>query len=205
MLEIIVVRHGQSVADIEKRFEGRADFSLTDLGVQQAKKLSIWIKNNYPPNYIISSPLKRASETAEIIGKKCIKEVEYDDDLMELNTGLLAGMLKAEANEKYPLPKGGHKPYEDILGGESLIEFRSRAEKFWSKLIFKFSKDTSDKRILIVSHGGMIDMLFRCFLNLPMNTNVGLCTGDTGVHIWKFNGDEKFIVVTNSLNHLSYD
>ena len=42
-MEILIVRHGQSIADIENRYEGRADFELTELGCKQAKSLSKWI------------------------------------------------------------------------------------------------------------------------------------------------------------------
>ncbi len=77
MLELIIVRHGQSVADIERRYEGRADFPLTDLGREQATKLASWLNQKYPPNFILSSPLKRTSETAEIISSEVNIEVKY--------------------------------------------------------------------------------------------------------------------------------
>ena len=114
MLELMIVRHGQSVADIENRYEGRADFPLTSLGYEQAVKLALWIKDKYPPDFIVSSPLKRTSETAEIISKEVNIEVKYDNDLMELDSGLLAGLLKSEADIKFPIPEGGRKAHEAI-------------------------------------------------------------------------------------------
>ncbi len=203
MLELMIVRHGQSVADIENRYEGRVDFPLTNLGYEQAVKLALWIKLNYPPELIVSSPLKRTSETAEIIGKEVNIEVKYDNDLMELDTGLLAGLLKSEADLKFPKPEGGHKAHEAILGGESLIEFRTRAERFWSKLICThYNEETIIKRILIVSHGGMINMLFRCFLCLPINDEFVIHTGDTCVHLWKISKGKKTIEFMNYQEHL---
>ncbi|MGV8981611.1 histidine phosphatase family protein [Clostridium sp.] len=103
MLDLIIVRHGQSVADIEERMEGRADFPLTNLGKEQAKKLAHWLKDNAPFDYIISSPLKRASETSEIINTICNVDITYDERLMEWNNGVLAGLLRSEAHEKYPI------------------------------------------------------------------------------------------------------
>lgn len=47
MLELLVVRHGQSIADIENRFEGRADFELTNLGIKQANQAASWINTYY--------------------------------------------------------------------------------------------------------------------------------------------------------------
>ncbi|MBP7175329.1 MAG: histidine phosphatase family protein [Thermoclostridium sp.] len=203
MLEIMIVRHGQSVADIENRYESRVDFPLTDLGHAQAAKLALWIKLNYPPDFIVSSPLKRASQTAETIGKEVNIEVKYDNDLMELDTGLLAGLLKAEADLKYPRPEGGRKAHEAIHGGESLIEFRARVERFWSKLISEHgNEETESRRILIVSHGGTINMLFRCFLCLPMSDEPSIHTGDTCVHLWKITKSKKEIEFLNYKAHL---
>lgn len=202
MIELIVVRHGQSVADIEKRYEGRADFPLTDLGREHAKKLAYWLKENYPPKYIFSSPLKRTSETAEIVGREVDVEVKYDDDLMELDTGLLAGLLKSEADIKFPKPEGGHKAHEPILGGESLISFRARAETFWSKLISTFGDESELNRILVVSHEGMINMLFRCFMNLPFSDDIMIHSADTCVHLWRVSKTGKNIGFLNRTEHL---
>jgi 2,3-bisphosphoglycerate-dependent phosphoglycerate mutase len=109
-LELLVVRHGQSVADIENRFEGRADFELTDLGIEQAKRVAHWIYSNYKPDYIISSPLKRAKKTADFLSKQCNVDISIDEEIMEWNNGLLAGLKREEGMKKYPLPPGGRAP-----------------------------------------------------------------------------------------------
>lgn len=203
MLELLIARHGQSLADVENRYEGRADFPLTDLGREQAARLASWIRQNYPPDVIVSSPLKRASETAQAIAKETRVDIAYDNDLMELDSGLLAGLLRSEADVKYPRPEGGRKAHEAILGGESLIDFRARAERFWSRLISTHDgEDTVSKRILIVSHGGMISMLFRCFLCLPMNDAYALHTGDTCVHLWRIAKGTRSIEFANCKEHL---
>lgn len=202
LLELIVIRHGQSTADIEKRYEGRADFELTDLGRAQAYKAAKWIYEKFNIDLIISSPLKRAAETAEIIGREIGKVVKYDDGLMEWNNGILQGLFIEEAEKKYPMPKGGRKYYERIEKGESAIEFRARAEAFLAKLIDKYNVEGKDKRILIVSHGGMISMLFRSFLDLPINCKVGAASTDTGIHIWRIFDNRRIIIKINSQEHL---
>lgn len=62
--EYLIMRHGQSVADVQERFEGRSDFCLTDKGLRQARLAAEWIAANYPPQRILSSPLCRAKTTA---------------------------------------------------------------------------------------------------------------------------------------------
>lgn len=201
-MEILVVRHGQSIADIEDRLEGQADFELTELGLKQAISVSNWIKDNYKIDIILSSPLKRASKTAECISQATGASIIFDDSLKEWNNGLLAGLLKSEANEKFPIPEGGRKPHDELAKSESYINFRARAEMFWSKIIDKYDCKENEKRICIVTHGGMINMLFRSFMMLPVNTNIWISTGDTGVHLWKANDRERGIIFLNKQEHL---
>lgn len=200
-MELLVVRHGQSIADLEDRHEGRADFELTELGCRQAKCAAEWINEHYKLDVILSSPLKRAAKTAEFISKEVGVDIEFDHDLMEWNNGLLAGLLRSEAREKFPLPEGGRKPHDEFAGSESYINFRARAEMFWSKLIHKYERE-DNIRICIVSHGGMINMLFRSFMMLPVNTEVKISTGDTGIHLWEVKDMERRIIFSNKQEHL---
>ena len=201
-MEILVVRHGQSVADLEDRHEGRADFELTELGCRQARNAAKWIKEHYEIDILLSSPLKRAAKTAEFISEEIGVDIIFDDELMEWNNGLLAGLLRSEAKEKFPLPEGGRKPHDEFAESESYINFRARAEMFWSKFIDKYGKEESNIRVCIVSHGGMINMLFRSFLMLPVNTDSYISTGDTGIHLWKVIGSDRRIIFLNKQEHL---
>ncbi|WP_235885767.1 histidine phosphatase family protein [Paenibacillus cymbidii] len=200
-MELLVVRHGQSVADIEGRFEGRADFALTDRGVEQSKRVADWINDHYKPDAILSSPLKRAKTTAETIGARCGVEVSIRDEIMEWNNGLLAGLKREEGIKKFPLPPGGRKPHDTFAETESLIQFRARAETFLSQLLDEHGRE-SGKRICLVSHGGFINMLFRSFLRLPLETEISITSGDTAVHLWQANGRDRRILFNNYQAHL---
>ena len=202
MLELLVVRHGQSIADIEDRFEGRANFELTDLGIEQAKRVANWIHEHYKPDEIITSPLKRARTTAEIISVKCGVEISVEDEIMEWNNGLLAGLKRDEGMKNYPLPLGGRKPHDTYAETESYIQFRARAEAFLSKLLSENCGETK-KRICLVTHGGFINMLFRrSFLRLPMEFDVSVASGDTAVHLWQVQGRNRRIIFTNYQEHI---
>ncbi|AWP27815.1 phosphoglycerate mutase family protein [Paenibacillus vortex V453] len=204
MVEIMVVRHGQSEADILNRCEGRADFSLTDLGLQQAQLLAEWIQRNYALDAIFCSTLIRAKQTAAAIAELTQVPVTYDNDLMEQNNGVIAGMLRDEALMKYPIPAGGRKRHDAIEGGESEVQFRARAEHFISKLFTTMDSKPELQRVCIVSHGGMISMLFRAFLNLPYHSEIFIPTGDTGVHLWQYEpSGKKVIMATNWQEHLA--
>ena len=206
MIELLVLRHGQSQADLEDRHEGRADFPLTDLGREQARRAGAWLASRYSGgrsvDRIIASTLIRAAETAEIVGRALAKTVEPDPALMEFNNGELAGMLHADANARFGPMFGGRTelaPYERFPGGETMVEMRARAEHFLSKLL---DETSAGQRVLLVSHGGMIAQLFRAYLALPVETRVFLSTGDTGLHLWEVNGPRRRIRFANSLVHL---
>jgi 2,3-bisphosphoglycerate-dependent phosphoglycerate mutase len=201
-MEILVVRHGQSVADIECRMEGRADFALSELGEKQAQRAAEWIKEHYKIDVIISSPLKRAAKTAKFISKATGKDIIFDDALMEWDNGLLAGLYRAEANEKYPLPEGGRKLHDDFAQAESFINLRARAETFWSKLAHKYEKEGNKFRICLVSHGLLINNLFASFMMLPLNAEYSINSGDTGIHLWRIYDGQKQIAFLNKQEHL---
>jgi 2,3-bisphosphoglycerate-dependent phosphoglycerate mutase len=79
-----------------------------------------------------------------------------------------------------------------------MLEFRFRAEEVWSRL----AAHAEAGRLLIVSHGGMINMLYRAFLGLPVGVEGWVDTGDTGMHLWRVDGTQRDILFTNRLAHL---
>ena len=198
-MELLVIRHGQSEADLLKCHEGRADFPLTELGLKQADLLADWIAKNYPPDFIISSTLKRAAKTGELLGLRANVDVKYDDDLMEYNNGVLAGLPYEEAAKKYPVQPESKRAYLKFYEQETLIEFRTRAETVLTRIISEYPPES---RVAIVSHGGMINMLFRSFMKMPISTDYSISNGDAAVHYWKVNGEKRQIVFINKMEHL---
>ncbi|WP_442599621.1 histidine phosphatase family protein [Neobacillus sp. D3-1R] len=198
-MKILLIRHGQSEADLLDVHEGRANYSLTPLGTIQASKMSKWVKKRYKPDLIWTSTLNRAKETAEILSKETGVPIKEEEGLKEFNNGVLAGMKRSEAKIQYPEPIGGRKPHERIKDGESELEFRLRAEITLSKIL---SESEGMEFIVIVSHGGMISNLLKSFLGLPIHNRSRFLTGDTGVHYVVKDGNYLSIVFLNSQEHL---
>ncbi|WP_404347420.1 histidine phosphatase family protein [Sutcliffiella horikoshii] len=198
-MEILLIRHGQSEADILQVHEGRADYPLTELGRMQAKRLACRLNEHCPPDIIWTSTLKRASETAAILAEEVGCMLIKEPSLMEYNNGVLAGLPREVAATKYPLPPGGRKPHERIQNGESEIEFRMRVETALSKIL---AESSAVVRIAIVSHGGTISNLLRALLQLPVHTNVRFATVDTGMHIIRKNDEGLSVVSLNCSEHL---
>ena len=197
-MRLIIVRHGESEADILNVHEGRADFHLTERGRAQAEALGMYIRDNYKVDKIYASPLKRAYETAQHISDKFAVSIITEDLLMEFNNGLIAGLSREEADEKYPyIPE--LPIHEAVYGQESKLEFRHRAEVAVSKIL---SESKEDETVLVVSHGGMINQLFHALLKLPVEGGSVFITGDTGIHEWIIKNETKYLVKMNWQDHL---
>ncbi|MGG0176984.1 histidine phosphatase family protein [Gottfriedia acidiceleris] len=194
-MEIVLIRHGQSEADLLNVHEGRADFALTDLGIKQVNKMAERVNTEFAPEVIWSSTLKRAKETATILSDLTGCEIKFEDDLMEHNNGVLAGVSFEEA-KKIPTPK---HPHECVENGESSIEFRMRIEMIFSRIL---ASSTNLNRIAIVAHGGVIHNLIHSFLKMPIHSDFGFFTGDTGIHLLEINEKGRFIRFLNDTNHI---
>ena len=197
-MRLLIIRHGQSEADLLNVYEGRADFELTELGHKQAKQMSEFVKNHYNISKIYSSPLKRAVQTANHLSEKTGAKIFLDDRLMEFDNGLIAGLKKEIADIKYPAVLN-LSVNESIYGQESLMDFRLRADCF----LTEFVKETDKKEtVAIITHGGMINQLYRSFLQLPVDSNISFRTDDTGIHDWYIDEKNKKIIMANFLEHL---
>jgi len=91
-LKLILIRHGETYWNEERRIQGGdSDIELNNTGLNQAKKLAAFLKNE-PITAILSSPLQRATATAEVIASHHQLSVKVDQGLRELRVGELEGM-----------------------------------------------------------------------------------------------------------------
>ena len=198
-MEILLVRHGESEADLLNVHEGRADYNLTAKGLEQAQLLEKWVTTNYRPEFIWSSPLRRAIQVADVLSSALSIPLQTHDGLMEWNNGVLAGMDREKALRLYPEPVDGRKPHESVPSGESLLEFRGRVESCFSEII---SRSSRYHRIVVISHGGTISHLIASFLRLPMVSECRFATGNTGCHLLALKGEERLIRFMNRQDYL---
>lgn len=197
-MRILLIRHGESEADILNVHEGRADFSLTSKGREQAKAMAAWIHSNYQLNKIYSSTLKRARETAEYLANEFHQGMIEDELLMEFNNGDIAGLSREEASVRFPEIK--NLPiHEAVYHQESKLYFRYRADVMLSKLL---SSHQEDETIAVVTHGGMINQLYHSFLRLPVESSIAFPTGDTGIHEWRVTNERRIVYYANRCEHL---
>ncbi len=165
--DITLLRHGESLGNFEGRHQGQADFPLTERGRQQSQALlKRWKAEAKEFRLVISSPLARARETAEIISYGLGIPLELDPLWMERDNGLMAGLSEDEVRETLPQPPFVH-PYLAIgETGESQWELYLRAGKAVQSL---FTRPPGN--YLIVSHGGILNMFFYAILGIAPQPN----------------------------------
>lgn len=197
-MRILIIRHGESEADLLDVHEGRADFPLTGRGHRQAQAMAAYVTASYRIDRIYASTLTRAMQTARHLSDATGIRVQPEPDLMEFNNGLLAGLPHKEAAEKYPripdLP-----PDKAVYGQESLAEFRGRAENMLAKIL---ADAADDETVAVVTHGGTINQLYHAFLKLPVKDGIFFSTADTGIHEWIVEPNERRVARSNFDAHI---
>ena len=151
MTRFCLIRHGQTEWNSLHLIQGRVDIPLNDTGKLQSLKAAEKLKQlNIKWDYVYSSPLKRAYETAQIVCKECNinKPIIKLDELVEREFGELEGGIVGEANYKRMLSK-------DTVGLEQIEDLEDRAVS----VILKLSTLHKDANILIFTHSQVIKAL----------------------------------------------
>jgi broad specificity phosphatase PhoE len=174
-LEIIFIRHGESEANVKNIFSNTGyKHGLTDRGIMQVESLVERLKNSYSSfDEIYCSPLRRAVETAGILGKNIGIKPEIDSRLIEFSVGELEG--ESDSKSWILFMNLWREWFENdnhdasLPGGESLSQIIHRLRKFLDYVILR-PLDTSNMRIITVSHGGVL-MSSLPFLVSNLNTD----------------------------------
>ena len=196
-MKLLIIRHGESEADLLHVHEGRADFPLTERGHAQAEAMAEYVATRYSVDRLYASTLARAMQTARHLAQRAGLEIIPDADLMEFDNGLLAGLPFDEAREKYP-PVGNLPADRAVYGMETRVAFRGRAEAALERIV---AAAGPEETVAVVSHGGMINQLWHVLLNLPVGDNRWFSTDDTGIHEWEIHADGARIVHANLSDH----
>ncbi len=160
---LTLVRHGQSVANRDGVVQGHLDSPLSDLGRRQAAALAAaWKAGGVRFDRLLSSPLLRARQTAEVFALSLGLDLETDAVWMERDLGRAQGMPLADflaASQRRPV----HTPFEPAFeNGESAWDLHARAARAVQAIVTRPAGD-----YLIVSHGGILNAVLRVALGIP--------------------------------------
>ena len=202
MTTIIMIRHGESIANEQGRFAGHSDYDLSSLGQEQANRAGEYIKEHYKVDAIFASDLKRAFNTAVPTAKLFGLDVVADEGLRELYVGEWETLHHLEVMERYP------KEFDIWMndfanaycpGGESIRELHDRIVP----VILRLAKENDGKTIVIATHSTPV-RAFECYAmglpaeridEAPTPVNASIC-------VFNVEGDKASVEKFNITEHI---
>ncbi|GHH64853.1 hypothetical protein GCM10017673_08250 [Streptosporangium violaceochromogenes] len=163
---LLLLRHGETPLSVERRFSGLGDPDLTPNGVAQAEAAAARLSRPpYDVEVIVSSPLKRARVTAEIVAARLGLDVALDEGLREADFGDWEGHTFTEIQRRWPdeLAAWLADPSAAPPGGESFGKAARRVQATGDRLLERYAGRT----VLAVSHVTPIKLLLRFALLAP--------------------------------------
>ncbi len=197
-MKLIIVRHGETKENVAKIIQGQTYGNLTDVGIEQAKRVALYLKNeNIDIAYV--SDLERAKDTAkEILSNHQHTKVLEEQALRERAWGIWEGKKREERGRF--LTEEGCSIYEyKPEGGESFFDVQKRIVAFYYKIINKHKKQT----VLIVSHGGPLTALYLSIFQKDVKEYEKYHPQNTAITILEISEDKKHTVhLLNCVKHL---
>ena len=168
VFHITFLRHGESIGNVENRLQGLSDFPLSEPGRAQARALAArWQAEGLTFDVAISSPLSRASETAQIVAAALrIPTLEFEPLWVERDMGKRSGMTMEEIRAQFPEPDFIN-PYDaPYASGESDWALFLRGGQALHKILQRASA-----RYLVVAHGAILNMTLYSILGIAPQPN----------------------------------
>lgn len=157
-MKLYVVRHGETIENANDCLVGRINTSLTEKGINQAKQVSEYFKDKNI-DLIVSSPLDRCKKTAEIISDNRIPII-YSDSLLGRDHGEFTGKPKESIDfDEY----WNYNKNIQYKKAESVRQLYDRV----AKLIEELKETYQDKNIIVVTHSGIMRVLYYYFKGIP--------------------------------------
>ncbi|MCS7204753.1 MAG: histidine phosphatase family protein [Leptospiraceae bacterium] len=190
MLKIYLIRHGETNFNKEKRLQGGIETELNEKGIEQSNRLAKTLASEIPKvDFLFTSPQIRARQTAEILYQTFqekqipIEQFEMNELLREIRCGRWEGKLINEIEKEEPelfflVKNSVNVPYPE---GESIMDVKNRAEKFFSHLYSL--NNHSNLTTIIVSHGTYIKTLSSVILSFPLEFSLKTILSNTGTSL----------------------
>jgi broad specificity phosphatase PhoE len=188
--ELILVRHGETVHNVNRITQGWSDSELSERGREQVLRLAERLKQ-HAPTALYSSPLGRAMSTAQAIADATGLEIVPLDDLREMNYGRWEGRsfmdIRVEDEDIYrrwiveedcPCP-----------GGESHADVRRRMQRAFETV--------NSQRAVLVAHGTAIRIGATALLNLPLMSALRFAQDNAAMNVFVARGDQWLLKVWN--------
>ena len=168
MIEVLLVRHGETTWNIEGRIQGySADSPLTELGTEQAEAVARQLARE-GIRRLFSSDAGRARETARPIARATGLHAFFDPGLRERNYGIFEGKTYADIEREFPADYQAIRtrdPHYVVPGGESAAQFFERIVATLTRV----ARFAQGGRIAVVTHGGVLGAMYRHATGVPLD------------------------------------
>jgi 2,3-bisphosphoglycerate-dependent phosphoglycerate mutase len=166
MTELILVRHGETDWNRELRFQGHVDVALNAMGHEQARRVAAHLAA-VPARHLYASDLLRAQQTAHPVAQQLRLSGITEPALREQSFGAVDGMrvddIKAQHPQAWQEWLRFHEDY-CMPGGETMREFHARV----MDAVHRIAADHRGATVVVVTHGGVLDMIYRTARSLPL-------------------------------------
>ncbi|HVT22048.1 MAG TPA: bifunctional RNase H/acid phosphatase [Mycobacteriales bacterium] len=196
-----ILRHGETPLSVDKRFSGRGDAALTERGIAQAEAAAArLVAAGFTA--IVSSPLRRTRQTAEIVAARIGAEVVVDDGFAETDFGEWEGATFGEIAKRSPddLQKWLADPNIAPPGGESMVATEKRVVAARQRTIAAYP----EQKVLVVTHVTPIKLMLRDALDAPLHTVFRIHIDPASISMVDWRGDGPSVVrLVNDISHLA--
>ncbi len=161
MTRIMVIRHGQSTANLDEIYVGHTDSELTALGRKQAECTAKYIFENFEVDKVYSSDLRRAYDTGKAVGNKFGLEVIQDKRLREIFGGDWEGEKFSDLAKNYPEEFGiwlNDLGSARCPGGETVLDLQKRV----TEALLQIAQENEGKKVVIATHATPVRVIQAC-------------------------------------------
>ena len=201
MTELIVIRHGETDWNRQHRFQGQIDVPLNAIGLEQADRLSRRLADE-PVDVLVCSDLQRARSTAEALsrvrGLQPVIEPLWREQGFGVLEGLDVGTIQQRQADLWSQWTRHDADYALPGGGESNQAFHARVMRAMQVLLVAHA----GRRVVVVTHGGVLDMLWRTAHALPLHGARACDIPNTGINRLRWSDDHLQIVRWAEADHL---
>ncbi|MGM9487150.1 histidine phosphatase family protein [Ideonella sp. YS5] len=200
---ILAVRHGETAWNVDTRLQGQTDISLNAIGQEQARRLAEALADE-GVEAIVTSDLVRARDTAQAVADRTGLPLATDAGLRERHFGIFQGHTYAEVEQRWPEESARWRKREPDFGapgGETLAGFYERCVATATRLAAAHPGRT----LLLVTHGGVLDCLYRAASRIPLNAPRTWELANTGVNRLLYTPEGFTLVGWGDTQHLNDD
>ncbi len=197
---LILIRHGETPHNRDKRYQGHRDTSLTTEGKRQTREIALRLRDK-PLDAIYSSDLKRTRYMAEVINSYHSLKINILPELREIDFGDWEGKTYNEIQRKWESLLNGweRKPSKvKIPNGESIQELAKRTRTIIKKII----RAHLNQKVAIITHGGPIRIILMDALGLEADNWWGTITSNGGISIIEYQSKRAKVLLQNDTSHL---